>query len=85
MHPYLYDFLSFVDILKSVSIILVQKNKGPHWLIVRKTKNKQKTQHLKNIFEGKMRVSKWWENFHLWVNYPFNILVGNEIQLFIAH
>ncbi len=19
-----------------------------------------------------MRVSKWWQNFHFWVNYPFN-------------
>ncbi len=21
-----------------------------------------------------LRVSKWWQNFHFWVNYPFNII-----------
>ncbi len=26
-----------------------------------------------------MRVSKWWQNFHFWVNYPFNHLFTNSL------
>ncbi len=31
-----------------------------------------------------LRVSKWWQNFHFWVNYPFNILMifGTKEKLF---
>lgn len=28
------------------------------------------------------RVSKWWQNFHIWLKYPFRILVHNFIFIF---
>ncbi len=28
-----------------------------------------------------LRVSKWWQNFHFWVNYPFNALLKCVVNL----
>ncbi len=32
-----------------------------------------------------LRVSKWWQNFHFWVNYPFNILKWQNVLQSISH
>ncbi len=32
-------------------------------------------------FLNDMKVSKWWQNFHFWVNYPFNF---TKYKLFVG-
>ncbi len=33
---------------------------------------------LEGVTDLWQRVSKWWQNFHFWVNYPFN--TGNNLS-----
>ncbi len=35
----------------------------------------------KYIFGFNLRVSKWWQNFHFWMNYPFNVSIYFVIYL----